>query len=94
MQNVAVAVAPLVPNFTERAQPSVPENIGGPSSTESLAAIAPEIITAIEIAASAFVGKKVRVVSVQIPPQPASSAWAEHRLTLIHGMHNLVQRRH
>ena len=94
MQNVAIITAPLARNLIDRAQPIKPDDIDGSRSSNNLPAITPEIVTVIESAASTFVGKKVRVVSVRIAPQRESSAWAGHRLTLIHGSHNLVQRRH
>jgi hypothetical protein len=58
--------------------------------------ITPEIVAVIEAAATAFVGKKIRILSVRIlsESEQDSSTWADKGRDIIHASHNLVQRGH
>jgi hypothetical protein len=64
------------------------------TATIRLAAISPEIMTVIEAAVTAFVGRRLRIVSVKagLEHQAVSSSWAHQGRDMIHGSHNLVQR--
>ena len=59
-------------------------------------AITPEIVAVIEAAVTAFVGRKLRIISVKVgsEPQAVSTSWADQGRGMIHGSHNLVQRGH
>jgi hypothetical protein len=112
MQNTARADAPLPSRPAESTQANGAEDHASssplrssavhsstqhPSSAHSEAEITPEIVTVIEVAASAYVGRKVHVVSVRVADddaQPPHSSWTSHGLSLVHGSHNLVQRGH
>lgn len=63
---------------------------------EAATGITPEILAVIETAAAAFVGKKVRIVSVRVASGSGSDSgsWARQGRDIIHGSHNLVQRGH
>ena len=56
--------------------------------------ITPEIIAVIEAAATAFVGKKIRILSVKIlsESEQDSNTWADKGRDIIHASHNMVQR--
>ena len=58
------------------------------------AGITPEIIAVIAEAATAYVGKRIRILAVRIMPESAqdSSSWADKGRDIIHASHNLVQR--
>ena len=60
------------------------------------AGITPEIVAVIEAAATAFVGAKIRILSVRILSESAqdSGSWADRGRDIIHASHNLVQRGH
>lgn len=64
------------------------------SNAPALAGITPEIIAAIEQAATAFVGRKIRILSVRVLTGSTqdSSSWAGKGRDIIHASHNLVQR--
>jgi hypothetical protein len=58
--------------------------------------ITPQIVAVIEAAAAAFLGLRIRILSVRIlseSPQD-SSPWAEKGRDIIQASHNLVQRGH
>lgn len=63
---------------------------------EPTTGITPEILAVIETAATAFVGKKVRIISVRLASgsRADSSVWANQGRDIIHESHNLVQRGH
>lgn len=56
--------------------------------------ITPEIVAVIEAAATAFVGRRIRILSVKILSGSTqdSSLWADQGRDIIHTSHNLVQR--
>lgn len=56
--------------------------------------ITPEVVAVIEAAATAFVGRKIRILSVRILSESVqdSSSWADKGRDIIHASHNLVQR--
>jgi hypothetical protein len=55
-----------------------------------------EIVAVIEAAAAAFVGKKIRILSVKVigEAEDHSSAWASQGRDMIQSSHNQVQRGH
>ena len=73
---------------------------GSDSTTESVdvstvpTGITPEIVAVIEAAATAFVGRKIRILSVRILSGSTQdfSSWAGQGRDIIHTSHNLVQR--
>jgi hypothetical protein len=66
------------------------------TEAESTAGITPEILAVIDTAATAFVGKKVRIVSVKVASDSNGhfNSWANQGREIIHTSHNLVQRGH
>src|SRR5271157_4809097 len=58
--------------------------------------ITPEIVAVIEAAATAFLGTRIRILSIRILSESAqdSSSWAVRGRDIIHASHNLVQRGH
>lgn len=58
--------------------------------------ITPEIMAVIEEAAAAYLGHKVRIVSVRLHPHANDehSSWADQGRNALQGSHNLVQRGH
>ena len=58
--------------------------------------ITPQIMAVIEEAATAFLGRKVRILSVKLKlhPDVESSSWADQGRDVLQTSHNLVQRRH
>lgn len=56
--------------------------------------ITPQVIAVIQTAATAFVGKRIRIVSVRLAsaPQQDSSSWAAQGRNMVQASHNLVQR--
>jgi hypothetical protein len=70
--------------------------VGAPRAAIGLGAITPEIVAVIEAAVTAFVGRRLRIISVKVgsEPQVASRSWSEQGRDMIHGSHNLVQRGH
>jgi len=56
--------------------------------------ITPEIVAVIEAAATAFLGTRVRILSISILSESVqdSSSWAGRGRDIIHASHNLVQR--
>ena len=73
---------------------------GSEPTTESVdtstvsAGITPEVVAVIEAAATAFVGRKINILSVRILSGSTqdSSSWADQGRDIIHASHNLVQR--
>ena len=73
------------------------EPIAEQDSVATLSAgITPEIIAVIEAAATAFLGMRIRILSVRILSESAQdfSTWAGRGRDIIHASHNLVQRGH
>jgi hypothetical protein len=72
---------------------SEPTAESGDTSTVS-AGITPEIVAVIEAAATAFVGRKIRILSVRILSRSTqdSSSWRDQGRDIIHTSHNLVRR--
>jgi hypothetical protein len=70
-----------------------PTTESGDTSTVS-AGITPEIVAVIEAAATAFVGRKIRILSVRLLSGSTHypSTWADQGRGIIHASHNLVQR--
>jgi len=66
----------------------------GAAAANSYTGITPEIIVVLRAAATAFVGKQIRIVSVKLvsASQQNSSSWAGQGRDIIHTSHNLVQR--
>lgn len=64
------------------------------SDTKVSKGITPAIVAVIEEAATAFLGTRIRILSVKILSESAqdSSSWAEKGRDIIHASHNLVQR--
>ena len=67
-------------------------------SSSSIAAdgITPAVVSVIAAAAAAFVGRKVRILSVRLLDEANgdSSAWASQGRDMIQSSHNVVQRGH
>ena len=72
---------------------SEPTTEFGDTSSVS-AGITPEIVAGIEAAATAFVGRKICILSVRILSGSTQdpSTWADQGRGIIHASHNLVQR--
>ncbi len=66
----------------------------GAAAIDPYTGITPEIIAVIQTAATAFLGKRVRIVSVKLTStsQENSNSWAGQGRDIIHTSHNLVQR--
>src|SRR5271165_707229 len=66
------------------------------STATVFAGITPEIVAVIEAAATAFLGRRIRILSVRILSESAQdlSTWAGRGRDIIHASHNLVQRGH
>jgi hypothetical protein len=86
---------PVADNVTQQvtdygSEPMTQSDSIAPAST----GITPEIIAVIEEAAYAFVGRRIRILSVKILSESAqdSSSWADKGRDIIHASHNLVQR--
>jgi hypothetical protein len=58
--------------------------------------ITAEIMAVIEEAAAAYLGHKVRILSVRMHahPEDGHSSWADQGRNTLQGSHNLVQRGH
>ena len=58
--------------------------------------VTPEILKVIQTAATMFLGKKARIVSVRARPalDANSSSWANQGRDIVQASHNLVQRGH
>ncbi len=56
--------------------------------------VTPEILGVIEAAATLFLGRKVRVLSVKLASESEvrTSSWTSQGRDMVHGSHNLVQR--
>jgi hypothetical protein len=66
------------------------------SSASVSTGITPEIVAVIEAAATAYLGTKIRILSVRVLSEleEDSSSWASRGRDIIHASHNLVQRGH
>lgn len=66
------------------------------SSATAATGITSEIMAVIEAAATAFVGKKVFILSVKVQSQFSEDAnfWASQGRDILQASHNLVQRGH
>ena len=66
------------------------------SDTSLSTGITPEIVAVIEAAATAYLGTRVRILSVRVlsESEQDSSSWASRGRDIIHASHNLVQRGH
>ena len=78
---------------TEWVSDSTPES-DSPASPST--GITPEIVAVIEAAATAYLGTRIRILSVRIlsETEQDSSSWADRGRDIIHASHNLVQRGH
>jgi len=67
-----------------------------PGKPAASTGITPEIMAVIEEAASAFVGREVRILSVKLASEPRveSNSWADQGRAVLQASHNLVQRGH
>ena len=65
-----------------------------PSSVTVPEEVKPEILAVIEAAASVFLRREVRVVSIKMSPASnlKSEPWAVHGRDIVQDSHNLVQR--
>jgi hypothetical protein len=65
------------------------------SVTPAPVGITPEIIAKLDEAATAFLGTRVRILSVKILSEAAqdSTSWADKGRVVVHDSHNVVQRR-
>jgi len=70
--------------------------IGHNDSADGQQGVTSEIVAVIEAAAEAFVGKKVRILSIRMmgDADGDSNAWAAQGRDIIQTSHNLVQRGH
>ena len=59
-------------------------------------AITPEIVAVIQASAEAFLGTKIRILSVKLLPEftHVSHSWSEKGRDIVHSSHNTVQRGH
>jgi hypothetical protein len=66
----------------------------GAAAIDPYTGITPGIIAVIQTAATAFLGKRIRIVSVKLASasQENSNSWAGQGRDIIHTSHNLVQR--
>jgi hypothetical protein len=78
--------------LTEQPAPSLMTG----NSTDGGQGVTPAIVAVIEAAAEAFVGKRVRILSVRMIGEAAAddNAWASQGRDMIQASHNLVQRGH
>jgi hypothetical protein len=82
----------------------IPENSPeAPEGTPSVTPVAhvpneitPEIVAVIQAAANEFFGRRVRILSIKILPEPnpGSDRWLQRGRDTIQASHNLVQQRH
>jgi hypothetical protein len=88
----SVAVKGIEP-VTEWVSHSTAESDLGASS---FTGITPEIVAVIEAAATAYVGTRIRILSIKVLSEweQDSSAWAGRGRDIVHASHNLVQRGH
>jgi len=71
-------------------------SIGQKDAAGGQLGVTPQIVAVIEAAAEAFVGKKVRILSITMigDADGDSNAWAAQGRDIIQTSHNLVQRGH
>ena len=94
MHDVKLTAAAPVPG-EEPMQPNAAPAVGQPFPAETTPdEVTPEILKVIQTAATMFLGKKVRIISVKARPtmDANSSAWANQGRDMIQASHNLVQR--
>ena len=74
----------------------MPDNANTPAAEAAPDEVTPEILKVIQTAATMYLGKKVRIVSVKTRPtaDANSSAWASEGRNIVQSSHNLVQRGH
>jgi hypothetical protein len=91
-------VADPSPNMKTELQTGepAPALIGHKDSADVQQGVTAEIVAVIEAAAEAFVGKKVRILSIRMigDADGDSNAWAAQGRDIIQTSHNLVQRGH
>jgi len=97
MHDVKLTAAGPVPGAQEEPMQdnAATPAVGQPSPAEITPdEVTPEILKVIQTAATMFLGKKVRVISVKARPtvDANSSAWANQGRNMIQASHNLVQR--
>lgn len=86
---VATSAAPVP------AQPAaaVPVQVASSSERQAKEEVSPEILLVIAAAVTAFLGKKVRIRSARMLPNPEIfSAWAQQGRVFVQASHNLSQR--
>lgn len=78
------------------ADPSSKNKDAGSVAETAARGVTPEILAVIESAASSFLGRNVRILSVTIAKELAvrPSTWATQGRDIIHGSRNQVQRGH
>ena len=66
------------------------------NSADGQQGVTPDIVAVIEAAAEAFMGRKVRILSIRMigDADGDSNAWASQGRDMIQTSHNLVQRGH
>ena len=74
----------------------MPDQENTPAAEAAPDEVTPEILKVIQTAATMYLGKKVRIVSVKARPtaDANSSAWASQGRNIVQSSHNLVQRGH
>ena len=88
------AAAPMASDAAEASTPQASLDPFRACSAITPAGVTPEILRVIEAAATSFLGRKVRVLSVKLASESEvhTSSWASQGRDMIHGSHNLVQR--
>jgi hypothetical protein len=66
------------------------------AAVETSQGLTPEIVAVIEAAATQFIGKPVRILSIRLLEEPDadSNVWGSQGRDIIQSSHNLVQRGH
>jgi len=90
------AAAPMASGAAETSPPQASLDPLRACSAITPTGVTPEILAVIEVAATLFLGRKVRVLSVKLASESEvrTSSWANQGRGMIHGSHNLVQRGH
>lgn len=91
-----IADSPSLQSKTELSLEPVPVQVAHKNVADGQQGLTPEIVAVIEAAAEAFVGKKVRILSIRMMGEADgdSNAWASQGRDMIQTSHNLVQRGH
>jgi len=91
-----VADSPSSKVRTELSAESAPALVVHKGSADGQQGVTPEIVAVLEAAAEAFMGKKVRILSIRMigDADGDSNAWASQGRDMIQTSHNLVQRGH